>query len=63
MAKQAKHYIRHERLQLEDSILLFKKITMPWQAGNYIRDKRLEIQDSIVLLLKVHCGKANNTLR
>ena len=39
MARQAGHYIRDERVQVEDSILLLKTITVARPAGHCIREE------------------------
>ena len=49
MAKQARHCIKDERLQVQDSILLLKTITVARQARHYIRDERLQVEDNILL--------------
>ena len=50
MARQVGHCIRDERLQVEDSILLLKIITVARQAEHCIRDERLQVENSILLL-------------
>ena len=50
MTRQAGHCIRDERLQVQDSILLLKKVTR--QAGQCSRDERFQVEDSILLLKK-----------
>ena len=49
VARQAGHYIRGERLQVEDSILLLKTITVGRRVGHCIKDERLQVEDNIVL--------------
>ena len=43
--------MRDKRLQVEGSILLLKKFTVPRQVGHCIRDERLQVEESIWLLL------------
>ena len=47
MARQVGHYIRDERLQVEDNILLFKKIVVSRHAKHRIKDERLQVEDNI----------------
>ena len=47
MVRQVGYYIRDERLQVWDSIMLLKTITLARQAGHHIKDERLQVEDSI----------------
>ena len=61
MARQTEHCIRDERLQVQNSILLLKTITVARQEGHCIRDESLQVEDSVSLLKTNRCGKAGRT--
>ena len=49
VSKEAGHYIRDERSQIQDNILLFKTISVGREVGHCIKNEKLQIQDSILL--------------
>ena len=61
MARLAGHYIRDERLQVQDSILVLKTINLSKQIGHCIRDERLQVKNNIFLLKNNHFGKVGKT--
>ena len=43
LAKEARHYMRDERLQVQYNILLLKTTTLGRQTRHIIRDERLQV--------------------